>query len=101
MNQKIEKMSMKEYKEKICSFSSLAELHFKLMNILSFICYQTDYCFCQKYDGAEFEYNHGKEWCVLSRIPVEFYNFEEMLDKNQHNEKFLKKYLDDLALYLI
>lgn len=57
MNQKIEKMSMKEYKEKI---SSLVELHFKLMNILSFICYQTYYCFCQKYDGAEVEYNQGK-----------------------------------------
>ena len=57
MNQKIEKMSMKEYKEKI---SSLVELHFKLMNILSFICYQTYYCFCKKYDGAEVEYNQGK-----------------------------------------
>lgn len=101
MNQEIEKMSMKEYREKICLFGSLAELHFKLMNILSFICYNAFRCFCEKHCCAEFEYNSGKQCCVLCHIPVQFYNFEEMLDKNQYNKKFLKKYLDYLLPFLI
>ena len=71
------------------------------MNILSLICCNTFYCFCEKYLCAEFEYNRGKQCCVLCRIPVQFYNFEEMLDKNQYKEKFSKKYLDDLLLFLI
>ena len=71
------------------------------MNILSLICYNTFYCFCEKYLCAEFEYNRGKQCCVLCCIPVQFYNFEKMLDKNQYNEKFSKKCLDDLSPFLI
>ena len=70
---------------------------------MSFICDTRSgyYCFRNKYDGAEFNYSRGKEYCVLCRVPVEFYNFEEMLDRNQYNEKFLKKYLVDLMPYLL
>ena len=71
------------------------------MNISSLICYNTFYCFCEKYLCAEFEYNHGKQCCVICRIPVQFYNFEEMLDKNQYKEKFSKKCLDYLLPFLI
>ena len=101
MNQEIEKMTIKEYREKNCLFSSLPELHFNLMNILSFICYNESsyYCFCQK--TVEFQYNWEKECCPLCCIPVEFQNFEELLDWNQFNEEFSKKYMDSLLPYLV
>ena len=83
-------MTIKEYKEKNCSFSFLTELHFQLMNILSFICCNESsyYCFCEKYFGVEFQYNQGTECCLLCDKPVEFCNFEELLEKIKFNEEF-------------
>ena len=57
--------------------------------------------FAKKFDGVEFQYNEGKKCCPLCPIPIEFYNFEEILDRNQFNEGFLKRYLNSLLPYLI
>ena len=83
--------------QKISSYSSLAEPHFKLINVLSFICYGSSkyYCFCEKYDSVEFDYNRGRQCCTLCSVLVEFCNFE-ILDRNEDNEEFSKKYLDNL-----
>ena len=83
-------------------FSSLPELHFKLMNFLYLICYKSDYfCFCNKYGSIKLNYNRGRQCCVLCRTKIDFYNFEDLLDKNKDNENFLKDYLNDLIPYLV
>lgn len=99
----VENVSFKEFKKKISLYGSLAELHFKLMKILCFITYDQSsyYCFCDKYDSAELNYNRGRQCCALSRTQIEFANFEELLDKNQFNESFQNIYLNLLLPYLI
>ena len=98
-----QKMSFEEFKEEISSYSSLAELYFKLINFLCFICYDLNvyYCFCDRCDSVKLNYNLGRRGCTLCRIQTEFGNFEEMLGKNQYKEGFSKKYLNNLIPYLI
>ena len=68
---------------KLQFYKDVVDLHYKLLNILSLICFDTGnyYCFCTKYKGCEEEYNAGSRLCPLCRIPIHFNNFEEFLLK--------------------
>ena len=84
----------------------MADLHYKLLNILSLICYNSDYyCFCVKYQGCEKDYHLGRVLCPLSHIKIYFghdlVNFEEYLDRNQFNLLKLKAYAFKLYRFLI
>ena len=94
---------MKIFFKKITTFSLLAKLYFKVMNILCFIVDDSSayYCFFEKYNSVELNYNRGRQSRALCRVQTEFSNFEERLDKNQFNEVFLKDYLQKLIPYLI
>ena len=66
-------------------YTDIVNRHYKLLNILSLICYDTGYyyCFCAKCEGCEEEYNVGSRLCPLCRIPIHFSSTEEFLDRNQ------------------
>ena len=89
---------------KLYHYKDMADLYYKLLNILSLICYNSDYYyFCNKDQGCEKNYHMGRDLCPLSRIKVYFchdlVNFEEYLDRNQFNLLKLKAYA--FKLYLL
>ena len=84
-------------KIKLYHYKDIVELHYKFLNILSLICYNSDYyCFCDKYQGCEMDYHTGRDLCLLCRIktyfPHDLMSFEEYLDCNQFNLSKLKTY---------
>ena len=88
---------------KLQFYKDVVDLHYKLLNILSLICFDTGnyYCFCTKYKGCEEEYNAESRLCSLCRIPIHFNNFEEFLDRNQFHLVNLKKYARKLYALLL
>ena len=90
------------FKKDLYHFENIEELYSKLMNILSLICFQTGYyyCFCNQYSGCELSYDRGLRLCPLCQISVHFVNFEEELDKNQHNLRYLKQFAHELYPFL-
>ena len=67
---------------KLYHYKDIADLHFKLLNILLLICYNSDYyCFCNKYQGCEKNYHMERDLCPLCCIKIYFChglaNFEE------------------------
>lgn len=90
------------FKKDLYHFENIEELYSKLMNILSLICFQTGYyyCFCNQYSGCELSYDRGLRLCPLCQISVHFVNFEEELDTNQHNLRYLKQFAHELYPFL-
>ena len=91
---------------KLYHYKDMADLHYKLLNIFSLICYNSDYCcFCDKYQGFEKDYHIGRDLCLLCHIKIYFchdlMNFEEYLDQNQFNLLKLKAYGIELYPFLI
>lgn len=80
----------------------MADLHYKLLNILTLICYNSDYyCFCNKYQGCKKDYHLGRDLCALCSAKINFDDFEEYFDKNQFNLSKLKTYAFKLYPFLI
>ena len=75
-------------------YKDMADLQYKLLNILSLICYNSDYyCFCNKYQGCEKDYHLGRNLCTLCCIKIHFKDFKEYFpEKNQFNFLKLKTY---------
>ena len=87
-------------------FLCMADLHYIPLNILSLICYYSDYyCFCDKYQGCEKDYYIWRDLYPLCRIKIYFrhdlVNFGEYLDRNQFNLTKLKAYAFKLYPFLI
>ena len=82
-------------------FKNEEDLHYKLSNILSLICYQTIgyYCFCDRYLSCKKEFR-GMDLCPLCQISIEFRNFEEDLDRNHFNLNCLKGFAFRLFPFL-
>ena len=80
---------------KLYHYNDMADLHYKLLKILSLICYNSDYyCFCNKYQDCEKDCHFGRDFCPFCCIKIYFRhnicNFEEYLDRNQFNLSKLK-----------
>ena len=87
---------------KLYFYKDVVDLHYKLLNILSLICYNSYYyCFCSKYNRCEEVYNVGSHLCLPSRISIHFSSFEEFLDRNQFHLASLKKYARKLYPFLL
>ena len=82
------------FKKDLYHFENMEDLYYKLMNILSLICFQTGdyYCFCNQSSGCELSYYRGSRLCWLCQIFVHSGNFEEIIDKNQHNLRYFKQF---------
>ena len=62
----------------------MADLHYKLLSILSLICYKSDYyCFCDKYERCEKDYPKGRDLCLLCCIKVYFR--DDLMNNNNNN----------------
>ena len=91
---------------KLYHYRDMADLHYKLLNILSLICYHSDYYnFCNRYQGCKKDYHLGRNLCLLCRRKIYFQhdlgNFGEYLDKNQFNLSKLKTYAFRLDPFLM
>ena len=91
---------------KLYHYKDMADLHYKLLNIISLICYNSDYyCFCNKYQGCKKDDHLGRDLCSLCRIKICFQhdlgNFEEYLDRNQFNLLKLKAYAFKLYQFVM
>ena len=84
----------------------MADVHYELLNILSLICYNSDYyCFCNKYQGCERDCHLGRNLCLLCDIKSYFQHdlgsFEDYSNRYQFNLSKLKAYAFKLYLFLM
>ena len=93
---------------KLYHYKGIVDLHYKLLNILSLICYNSDsdyYCLCNKYHGCKKNYYLGRDLCALCCIKIYFrqdlINFKDYLDRNQFNLLKVKSYAFELYPFFI
>ena len=87
---------------KLHHYKDMADLHCELLNILSLICYNSDYyCFCEKSQGCEKDYYWQGTSACFCRIKIYFHhdleNVKEYLDRNEFN--LLKLKANEFKLY--
>ena len=90
------------FEKELYRFNNIKDLYYKLLNILSLICFNNGffYCFCNRYQGCELNNNLGWRLCLLCQIPVHFRDFKEELDRNQYNLMYLKQFAFRLYPFL-
>lgn len=78
--------NLQTFEKKLYHYENMEELHYILLNIMLLIIHNGwFYCFCNKYQGCELNYNCGQRLCPFCRIPDYLTNFEEELDCAQFN----------------
>ena len=87
-------------------YEDIVNLHYNHLNILSLICYNSDYdCFCNKFHGWTKKLKFRKRFtCVLSHkifFRQGLLNFEKNLDRNQFNLLKLKSYIFKFYPFLL
>ena len=62
-----------DFEIRLYHYKDIADLRYKLLNIFSLICYNSNYyCFCNKCHGCEKNYHMEKDICPLCRIKICF-----------------------------
>ena len=85
--------NLQTFEKKLYGYKSIEDLHYKLLNIMQLIIHNGwFYCFCNKYQGCEFDYNRVRRLCALCRMPDYLSNFEEVLDRAQFDIHALKMF---------
>lgn len=55
------------FEKELYKFKDIEELYYKLFDILSLICFNNGFfCFCDRYQGCELDYNQGQRLPTLS-----------------------------------
>ena len=63
--------NLQTFEKKLYGYKLIEDLHYKLLNIMQLIIHNGwFYCFCNKYQGCEFDYNRVRRLCALCRMPV-------------------------------
>ena len=91
-----------QFQKVLYNFETIKELPFKLLNILSLICFGggTFYCFCSRYGGCKKNITEEKNVPRSAAYRLNFQTLRSCRTETKNNLEVLKKFSFDLYPYL-
>lgn len=89
--------NLHQFQKKLYHYENLTHLYYKCSNFLYLIQSNGQlYCFCEKYQGCEFDYNCWRQVYLFYQINNHYKNFEEDLRKVKDKKVKLVKFAFEL-----